>query len=187
MSQKHCVQNPPQEAELLGFTGNVLFNWCLVLYMFWTMFFCPTCMYCGYFLYVCGLPLHFLFFLFLRFYLFMRDVERQRQRHKQREKQAPHRQPDTGLDPRTPGSHPEPKADVQPLSHPGAPPFHFLNSRARPRRWECMGCPGTHRAVAAHSLSAFPPTCAPRVARQGQGMGGSREGLACLPAETLTC
>ena len=26
-----------------------------------------------------------------------------------------------GLDPRTPGSGPEPKADPQPLSHPGAP------------------------------------------------------------------
>ena len=26
-----------------------------------------------------------------------------------------------GLDPGTPGSHPEPKADAQPLSHPGAP------------------------------------------------------------------
>ena len=26
-----------------------------------------------------------------------------------------------GLDPRTPGSRPEPKADTQPLSHPGIP------------------------------------------------------------------
>ena len=35
-------------------------------------------------------------------YLFMRDTERERQR----EKQAPCREPDLGLDPRTPGSHP---------------------------------------------------------------------------------
>ena len=28
---------------------------------------------------------------------------------------------DVGLDPRTPGSHPEPKADAQPQSHPGVP------------------------------------------------------------------
>ena len=28
-----------------------------------------------------------------------------------------------GLDPRTPGSRPEPKADAPPLSHPGIPPF----------------------------------------------------------------
>ena len=30
-------------------------------------------------------------------------------------------EPDVGLDPRTLESRPEPKADVQPLSHPGAP------------------------------------------------------------------
>ena len=49
----------------------------------------------------------------------MRDTERQR--HRQREKQAPSREPDVKLDPRTPGSRPEPKADAQPLSHPGIP------------------------------------------------------------------
>ena len=51
----------------------------------------------------------------------MRDTERQRQR----EKQAPRREPDVGLDPGTPGSRPEPKADAQPLSHPGVPIFLF--------------------------------------------------------------
>ena len=42
----------------------------------------------------------------------MRDTERERerQRRRQREKQAPHREPDVGLDPRTPGSRPEPEA-----------------------------------------------------------------------------
>ena len=49
----------------------------------------------------------------------MRDTERKRQRHRPREKPAPCRKPDVGLDPRTLGSHPEPKADDQPLSHPG--------------------------------------------------------------------
>ena len=34
----------------------------------------------------------------------MRDTERERQRHRQREKQAPCREPDVGLDPRTQGS-----------------------------------------------------------------------------------
>ena len=52
----------------------------------------------------------------------MSDTERERQRHRQREKQAPGREPDVGLDPRTPGSRPGLKADAQPLSHPGA---HF--------------------------------------------------------------
>ena len=51
----------------------------------------------------------------------MRDTERERQRHRQREKQTPCGEPDTGLDPKIPGSYPEPKADAQPLSHPGAP------------------------------------------------------------------
>ena len=41
---------------------------------------------------------------------------RERQRHRLREKGAPCREPDVGLDPGTPGSGPEPKADAQPLS-----------------------------------------------------------------------
>ena len=47
----------------------------------------------------------------------MRDTERQR--HRQRERQALCEEPDVGLDPRTPRSCPEPKADTQPLRHPG--------------------------------------------------------------------
>ena len=50
----------------------------------------------------------------------MRD-QRDKQRHRQREKQFPCREPDAELNPRTPGSGPEPKTDTQPLSHPGAP------------------------------------------------------------------
>ena len=47
------------------------------------------------------------FFIFLRFYLFIEtERERERQRHKQREKQASYREPDVGLDPRSPGSRP---------------------------------------------------------------------------------
>ena len=60
-----------------------------------------------------------LLFFFLGFYLFFYKRHRKRQRHKQREKQAPCREPDVGLDPKTPGLYPEPKADTQPLSHPG--------------------------------------------------------------------
>ena len=51
----------------------------------------------------------------------MRDTERERQIYRQRERQAPCGELDVELDPRTPGSHPESKADAQPLSHPGAP------------------------------------------------------------------
>ena len=47
------------------------------------------------------------FYFFKDFiYLFMRDIERGRQRHRQREKQAPCREPDVGLHPGSPGSHP---------------------------------------------------------------------------------
>ena len=66
--------------------------------------------------------LFFKFYLFLkRFYLFIHKKHRERQRHRQRENQAPCREPDVGLNPRTPGSRPEPKTDAQPLSHPGVP------------------------------------------------------------------
>ena len=58
----------------------------------------------------------------------MIDIERGREAetHRQREKQAPHREPDMGLDPGTPGSHPGPKAGVKPLSHPGIPLYNFF-------------------------------------------------------------
>ena len=51
----------------------------------------------------------------------MRDTERERQRHRQREKQAPCREPDVGLDSRSPGSGPGLKAGAKPLSHLGCP------------------------------------------------------------------
>ena len=64
--------------------------------------------------------------LLFRIYIFKtvfiyHERHTERQRHRQRENQSPRRKPDEGLDPRTPGSCPEPKADAQPLSHPGVP------------------------------------------------------------------
>ena len=57
----------------------------------------------------------------------MRDTERERgQRHRQRKKQAPYKEPDVGLNPRTPGSGPGPKAGAKLLSHPGVPSSPFL-------------------------------------------------------------
>ena len=55
-----------------------------------------------------------------------RERERKRQRHRQKEKQAPYRQPDVGLDPASPGSHPRPKAGTKPPSHPGIPSLILL-------------------------------------------------------------
>ena len=60
----------------------------------------------------------------------MSDTEKERQGHRQREKQALHKEPDVGLEPGTQGSRPEPKADTQPLSHPGVP---VLLSFLRPK------------------------------------------------------
>ena len=66
------------------------------------------------------------------FYLFIHgETEKQRQRHRQGEKQAPCGKPHAGLNPRILGLWPEPKADAQPLSHPGAPTLALLKSFAQ--------------------------------------------------------
>ena len=62
----------------------------------------------------------------------MRDTHREKQRQRQREKQAPCREPNAGLDPRSPGSHPGPKAGAKPLSHPGIPRGALLISLENP-------------------------------------------------------
>ena len=67
---------------------------------------------------------------FLLKILFIYSGETQREREaetRQREKKAPCGEPDVGLYPRTPGSHPGPKADAKPLSHPSVPTFTFLS------------------------------------------------------------
>ena len=56
----------------------------------------------------------------------MRDTERERRR----QKQAPCREPDAGLDPGTPGSCPELKADAKRLSHPGVPTQGYSENAA---------------------------------------------------------
>ena len=68
------------------------------------------------------------------FYLFIheRHRERERQRHRQREKQAPCREPDVGLDPRSPGSGPGLKAGAKPLNHPGCPTSCLLRTDPLP-------------------------------------------------------
>ena len=91
--------------------------------------------------------------LFLRIfiYLFMRDTHTERQRHRKREKkQAPCRQPDMGLDPGMQESHPELKADTQPLSHPGVPSNHFLPIHTFVCMRACM-CVPVRRHVCMHT------------------------------------
>ena len=55
---------------------------------------------------------------FKNLFIHERHTHTHRQRHGQREKQAPCRETDVGLDPRTPGPQPELKADAQPLTTP---------------------------------------------------------------------
>ena len=55
-----------------------------------------------------------------------REAETQAEREAEREKQAPSREPDLGLEPGSPGSHPRPKAGTKPLSHPGVSIFNLL-------------------------------------------------------------
>ena len=56
----------------------------------------------------------------------MRDTERKAETQAERGEAGSMQGADVGLDPRTPGSRPEPKADAQPLSHPGIPLYVYL-------------------------------------------------------------
>ena len=57
----------------------------------------------------------------------MKDTERGRDTGRERSR-FPMEDPDVGLNPRTPGSRPELKADAQLLSHPGIPETLHLYS-----------------------------------------------------------
>ena len=78
----------------------------------------------------------------------MREIrKRERQRHRQREKQAPCREPDVGLDPRSPGSRPGPKAGAKPLSHPGIPAMGDFDSGDHHHNREINVCVGLTPAI----------------------------------------
>ena len=59
-------------------------------------------------------------------------TQRERERGREAETQAEgeagsmHREPNVGFDPRSPGSHPGPKAGAKPLCHPGIP-YYLLS------------------------------------------------------------
>ena len=76
------------------------------------------------------IPVHiyWLHYFFLRF-IYSWETKRSRDIHGQREKQAPCREPDAGLDPRTLGSRPKPKADCSTTEPPRHPPYwpHYLD------------------------------------------------------------
>ena len=64
------------------------------------------------------------------------DRDRGGQRHRQREKQAPCREPDTGLDPRTPGSCPGLKAALNRWATRAALQASFFSKNVLPSAWK---------------------------------------------------
>ena len=72
---------------------------------------------------VCKVCMMYVFFIFLFYFLFMIVTQREREAEAQAEGEAGsiHREPDVGLDPKSPGSRPGPKAGAKPLRHPGCP------------------------------------------------------------------
>ena len=69
----------------------------------------------------------------------MRNRERERQRHRQREKAAPCKEPDVGLDSRSPGSHPGLQAALNHCTT-GAALFTLFSK-------EKMKCADQHRCL----------------------------------------
>ena len=61
----------------------------------------------------------FFFLIFIYLSLISQETQRERQAHRAEGEAGSLQEPDVELDPRTPGSRPEPKADTQ-VSHPGA-------------------------------------------------------------------
>ena len=107
-----------------------------------------------------------LFYNFLRFiYSWETQRERQkRQRYRQKKKQAPCGKPDAELNPRTLGSRPEPKADIQPLSHAGVLNLNALKSERhhgnaplnrRRKTWPNVAIPGCTEESSYHFLDTF--------------------------------
>ena len=91
----------------------------------------------------------------------VKERGREKQRHRQREKQAPCREPDVGLDSRSPGSHSGLKAGTNPLSHPGMPPWLLRSapSSALSLHFEICSSPGDNTTpfLAVHLSSTLIP------------------------------
>ena len=66
--------------------------------------------------------------------MIVREREREAETQAEGEAGSMHREPDVGLDPGSPGSHPGPKAGAKPLRHPGIPEREFKQKRE-------LGCP----------------------------------------------
>ena len=100
------------------------------------------------FLMLCFTSLRLILFHFRKDFIHLftqeRHIQRERQRHGEREEQAPCREPNAGLDHRTLGSRPGPKADTEPLSPPGTPTYLSYNYKFVPLHPFHLFCPFPH-------------------------------------------
>ena len=88
-----------------------------------------------------------------------------------------HQEPDMGFDPRSPGSHPGPKAGAKPLRHPGIPSRLFLSSFTNGIASILVGKPPWRALVVLRAAQASGPQGPPRTrGRQGHAPweGGRR-------------
>ena len=107
----------------------------------------------------------------------MRDTQ-ERQRHRQREKQASCRESDVGLDPRTPGSQPKPKADTQPLSRPGVPILFYLKILfIYLRKSESERGKGRSRLTAEQGAQCWASSQGPEIVTRAAGGSSQTESL----------
>ena len=118
--------------------------------------------------YKCGAPgwfsqLSVQLFLKKRFNLFIHERHRKRGRDIGKGESRPHAgslMPTSGslilmlwfLNPGTPGSHPEPKADAQPLNYPGIPNVQLLVSVQVMIWWLWESCPSPSSPVPPHPM-----------------------------------
>ena len=68
--------------------------------------------------------------MFERFYSFIHERDTERQRHRQKEKKTPCEEADVGLNPTTPGSQMEPKADRHSTTEPPSCPQSKIFNRS---------------------------------------------------------
>ena len=67
-------------------------------------------------------------------------TEREAETQAEGEAGSMHQEPDVGLDPRSPGSRPGPKAGTKPLRHQGIPFYHILRKlHFNFDLWYCFG------------------------------------------------
>ena len=93
-----------------------------------------------------------------------------------------------GLGPRNPGSHPEPKADAQPMSTPGAPNIrNILKSVTKIKERNCKAIPMEYLTLGQKSQQRAAQLGSLLRASQGWGLGSGSGGSSRGSEEDSTC